>query len=327
MTLEVEKSKTYRFESEKFLTPAGQRSDHQYILNFSEVEKGTNVITSNNKNSCLAGELKIGGYFASVCDIGNRYKDYKKKGAAFNEDALLKIEIPDITYIAVADGIGGHPAGQIASHAFLDYMGKSLIHGSKPDEAFFDGAKGLISTHLACRRNKHYKGEDTSNMGLCFAMAEIIHIEDKTLARFFHCGDSKAMVIKKDCIIETRDHSAINYHMDTGLLIPGEIVPLELNGAVSSFISLNKGSFASEAFNVETGEFFLVEKDDLIIVGSDGLFDNVWLNEIKQIQSEASNFPEQRQIEIASRIYMTAEDKINRCAGKIDNISLAVFEL
>ena len=50
-----------------------------------------------------------------------------------NEDSVIIIKNSDDSILmAVADGMGGHRAGEVASSIAITYLGLSLIHISEP---------------------------------------------------------------------------------------------------------------------------------------------------------------------------------------------------
>ena len=61
--------------------------------------------------------------FGRVCDIGKRDN---------NEDGILTLEMyADIGFFAVADGLGGHSYGELASKCVLDKAERNLIVGGE----------------------------------------------------------------------------------------------------------------------------------------------------------------------------------------------------
>ncbi len=100
-----------------------------------------------------------------------------------NEDAVLVERLPDgRELIAVADGMGGHQAGAVASQLALRSMREALVDGGTLREAFM---KANETVHGAARRNPEWEGMGTTLVALLRSGAhyELANVGDSRVYR------------------------------------------------------------------------------------------------------------------------------------------------
>ena len=147
-----------------------------------------------------------------VTDIGRVRK--------INEDSSIAHGNGDFPYILVADGMGGHEAGEVASQMAVDiienHLSAKLENGmsySETEEAVrqaFIAANGIICTYA----QNHYKV-----MGMGTTATLVMLYDDNIIMA--HVGDSRAYEINKNEIRQiTRDHSYVQELVDRGELTP-----------------------------------------------------------------------------------------------------------
>jgi serine/threonine protein phosphatase PrpC len=142
---------------------------------------------------------------------------YSDRGMARegNEDSF--VVAPEIGFFAVADGMGGHNAGEVASRMAIDvlrdYLERSASGGSKPGNGknpdYSDAANRLAS---GIRHANRVIYESTRNnpawrdMGTTIVAALL---NDNRLS-IAHVGDSRAYLLRGGGIIAlTEDHSLV----------------------------------------------------------------------------------------------------------------------
>lgn len=152
--------------------------------------------------------------YGLVSDVGKIRK--------INEDSCYICEDGVCPYIMVADGMGGHQAGEVASMMAVDIIGnhlaKYLHEGLEYVEAAeivrraFIDANSIIYDYA----NTHYK---VMGMGTTTTFSMIY--DDKLITA--HVGDSRAYAIDGYSIRQiTRDHSYVQELVEMGRLSPGE---------------------------------------------------------------------------------------------------------
>lgn len=137
-----------------------------------------------------------------ISDIGN-YRD-------INEDYLSYAEQNDGKLYVIADGMGGHNAGEIASKLAVD----TLINGFKND--FVDDEDTIRSLIVAANYevyNLSQSKEDYNGMGTTVT-ACILRKNDITIG---NVGDSSLYIIKNKIIKKvTKDNSYVQELLDKG---------------------------------------------------------------------------------------------------------------
>jgi len=130
---------------------------------------------------------------------------------ALNEDSLCVST--DIGLFAVADGMGGHRAGEVASGMTLQLLerelGKRLKEGEKPENALIDSIKEANRTIFELSgQNPEYTGMGTT-VTACLKQGEEIFVAQ--------VGDSRAYLLRDDEIIRlTEDHSLVQELVKNG---------------------------------------------------------------------------------------------------------------
>jgi serine/threonine protein phosphatase PrpC len=174
-----------------------------------------------------------------------------------NEDSIL-VET-DRGLWAVADGMGGHEAGEVASAMVVEAL-RGLPSTRDLDELAASAEDALSTTnreliHLA-RSNGSDKTIGTTVVGLAMADGQF---------RCFWSGDSRGYRLRDGMISRvTRDHSLVQQLVDSGIIKEEEA---ELHES-SSVITRAVGVAEQFAIDVVSGE---VQEGDLFLLASDGL--------------------------------------------------------
>ena len=174
-----------------------------------------------------------------------------------NEDSYC-LPQPGERFCAVADGMGGHNAGEVASamavETFADCMrasskmNASAIHNAviRANEAVFEEAK----------RDDRKSGMGTTFTALC-REGETAHIA--------HVGDSRAYLIRNGAIMRvTMDHTLVEEMVMQGLITPGEAK----NHPKRNYITRALGTGRSIEVDLIQLE---IRPDDVYLLCSDGL--------------------------------------------------------
>lgn len=141
--------------------------------------------------------------WAQVTDTGLSRK--------INEDNLLVS--PEIGLLAVADGMGGHRGGEVASGLALKTLKRELDRrlkkGESPEKALLDAVRRAnFSVYERSGENKELKGMGTT-ITACLKRAD-----DLLTA---HVGDSRAYLLRRDSIRQlTQDHSLVQEMLRNG---------------------------------------------------------------------------------------------------------------
>lgn len=119
-----------------------------------------------------------------------------------NEDALLAR--PERGVLAVADGLGGHPAGDVASMVAITSLDEAPLTAQSSEQ---DLRSAVAAAHQAVLAAAEEPGR--AGMGTTLVLAVV----GEGSARIVHVGDSRAYLLHPDGPVEalTRDHGMHGY--------------------------------------------------------------------------------------------------------------------
>ncbi len=174
-----------------------------------------------------------------------------------NEDSFLCIE-PHI--YAVADGMGGHAAGEIASRMMIDTV-KSKLEYANPDNCTEDCLRNVVLDANQAIMRSSAENADYNGMGTTVSLF-YVHYGYATWA---HVGDSRIYLLRHGGISQlTSDHSLVNE-----LLQNQKITSQEAENYPHKNI-LTRAVGVSPNLMVDTGWCDILA-DDKFLVCSDGL--------------------------------------------------------
>jgi PPM family protein phosphatase len=212
-----------------------------------------------------------------------------------NEDSIL---VNHPLYV-VADGMGGHRGGQVASQVALETMEELATEGP-----------GSLADHVR-RANRavwdrSVEDERLSGMGTTLTAARI----DGASALIAHVGDSRAYLLRDGMLRQlTTDHTLVDRMVKSG-----EITEAEAEVHPHKNV-LTRALGTDEQVEVDEDSLALLDGDRVLLC-SDGLTGMVTEEQIQAIL-ENSEHPQQA----ADRLVKAA----NR-AGGIDNITVVVID-
>ncbi len=220
-----------------------------------------------------------------------------------NEDAYLLGEGKDETLFAVADGIGGFEAGEVASRIAVEAL-RELEPGA-PFEAAIGEANRRI---LAVGRGD----ERLSGMGTTIVALRFGGTQERPVAEVAHVGDSRAYLLRGGTMRPlTEDHSLVAELVRSGDLTRDQAAEHPQKNLITRALG------ADEEVDVDTA-VLPVEAGDRILLCSDGLSDMVPEARISEILAESPDDPE---IPVR-RLLSAALD-----AGGADNVTVVVVDL
>jgi serine/threonine protein phosphatase PrpC len=240
----------------------------------------------------VSGETRA-GRMSALSDTGRRRLQ--------NEDAY----VCDPPLFAVADGMGGHHAGEVASRlaaAALEDREHGL-HGEAAVAELIDAANERIY---------HAALADPSAAGMGTTVtAALVDDRDGTIA-IGHVGDSRAYLVRDGTLEQlTSDHSLVAELLRSGRLTEEEAQRHPQRSVIT------RAAGTEPTVEVDTATFE-TRPGDLYVLCSDGLTTMIDDRQILEIvQSEAGD-PER----VADALVAAA----NRAGGE-DNITVVVFEI
>lgn len=227
-----------------------------------------------------------------------------------NEDSIVLFKPKhDVVVGVVADGLGGHSAGEIASQETIQIVENKLnsLSGGLSIQAKID----YLTESIEKSNEKIYDlAKDNGKLqGMgCTVVAVIAEAHELVIA---HVGDSRAYLLHKGGLYQlTEDHSFVNVLKKHGQITAEEAKHHPKRNMVVRAVG------TSESVEVDLIDTPWAEGDVLMLC-SDGLTDMVDDREIGIILSSTTMGIEEK----ADRLVDMALD-----AGGVDNISLILLE-
>lgn len=219
-----------------------------------------------------------------------------------NEDNYLVLDKNELHIIAVADGMGGHKAGDVASSTAIkiikeyEFDSNNLVTGIRE-------CINIINNKIIekSNNNSEYRGMGTTlTLGV---------IKDNHLL-VGHIGDSRAYIYHNKSLEQvTTDHSYV-----ADLLQKGAITKEEAKNHPKKNLLL-RALGLEEEIKLDIIECELVT-DDIVLLCSDGLTNMNTNEQIKEVLSKDLKLQEQAEL---------LSDKAN-AAGGYDNITAVLYQ-
>ena len=210
--------------------------------------------------------------FGFKSDVGKRREK--------NQDSFFVM--PDIGLFLIADGVGGHRSGEIASRlAMIDFAKyvkeKPIAEGAGQDELkeYFSQIFKDINRHI-----RELAGDETKR-GMATTLV-MLYIKDNH-AFVINVGDSRVYLIRENKISQiTEDHSFVN-----GLVKKG-IISAEQARNHPDRNMITRAMGAEEEIQPDY-YVFDIYSDDIILMCTDGLYSEVDDENICRIASDSGS--------------------------------------
>jgi len=219
---------------------------------------------------------------------------------AGNEDAILV----GSNLFAVADGMGGHRGGEVASAAALEPLRALDGRSFASPEAAMDALTEAVVTANATVARRSQVEPDLAGMGTTLTAVLV----DGRDAHLVHVGDSRAYLARGDRFVQlTDDHTLVQALIDQGRITRDQVATHPHRSVITRAVGV--------AADVEVDGLHLTLRDgDRIILCSDGLSGVVDDETIaRTLHAHGPEETPERLIEIAN------------AAGGPDNITVLVI--
>jgi serine/threonine protein phosphatase PrpC len=202
-----------------------------------------------------------------------------------NEDSHLADE--GLGLFVVADGMGGHACGEVASALALRSFRDFVQERSELVWGFRDGSPSVPAMmvrrliedalHAACREVWHKAQEEPSMRGMGTTLVALLVAGERSFV--VHVGDSRAYLVRSGAAVQlTRDHSVLNE-----LIRTGEIEEASVAAAYAPFRNaLSRAVGVCEDVEVDSCEVETLP-GDVFVVASDGLTQYLKPGELDQL--------------------------------------------
>ena len=226
---------------------------------------------------------------------GGREKNEDRMGYSYTRESALFV---------LADGMGGHPKGEVAAQIAIQAVSAMFQHQARPAlknvPEFLSAA--LLAAHHQILRYSNDKGMlDTPRTTLVVAVVQ------DGCAHWIHCGDSRLYLVRDgELLMRTRDHS---YQELRNAAIPG----LERVNRNVLFSCL--GSPTKPLFDIAGP--VLLEQGDRMLLCSDGLWgtlDDALI--ARQLARQA----------VSQAVPDLVEDALRKAGDTSDNVTVVAME-
>ena len=226
-----------------------------------------------------------------------------------NEDSCFAD--PEVRLFLVADGMGGHQGGELASAIVVEdlpVMIETQLYKLKVGTP--KTIHKLLRKAIARQsRQVHLEGTSETGYRNMGATLVIVHIR-RGRCFIANIGDSRAYRLRKGRLAQlSRDHSVIAELIENGNLHPDDAEYHYAQGQITRYIGMEEKAHS----HVRS---FLLQKNDRLLLCTDGLTDMVDDRLIKQILT-ANTEPQSACDELIKRA---------NGAGGYDNITVAVID-
>ena len=197
-----------------------------------------------------------------------------------NEDALLHDRERQI--FAVADGVGGAEAGEVASQTAIEVLDEAFRHQT-------DGADIEDLMELAIQRANasiHQMAQEHAKFSMMATTIVALHLKGN-VATFGHVGDSRLYRLTPDGQLhrETEDHSIVEEEVRAGRMTPEQAANHPSKNVISRALGAEPGvEVDMKTMEVEDGTEFLL--------CTDGITRHITDNELRQLMVVSDSLDE-----------------------------------
>jgi PPM family protein phosphatase len=213
--------------------------------------------------------------YQAVTDVGR-----KRKG---NEDSMFLN--PDQRLFVVADGMGGHAAGEVASKVAVDSINEFVCLTGGDEEITwpfgldenisYDGNRLKTAIRHANRKVLEATKERTEYEGMATTVAAVL--VDGDMANIGHVGDSRIYLFSGDALsLLTSDHSWVNEQIQSGVISADQARSHPLRNVVTRAL----GGKTDLAVDMQVRK---MKPGEVLLLCSDGLTTMVPDEEIEQV--------------------------------------------
>jgi protein phosphatase len=194
-----------------------------------------------------------------------------------NEDSYL--EMPQIGIFAVADGVGGSEAGEVASQMAVEILGEAFTNRTAGSDAEMVMRIALERANSAI----HQMSNDLSQLSKMATTIAALHL-DGNVATIGHAGDSRIYRSKPDgsLIRETEDHSMVADEVRAGRMTEEQAE----NHPGKNIINRALGAEPTVDIELKT---IMVDAGSSFLLCSDGITRHIPDAEIREMLASGEN--------------------------------------
>lgn len=232
-----------------------------------------------------------------ITDIGQKRSN--------NQDFINKFDNKKgITLIVLADGMGYHRAGNIASEMTVTDLGKEWVQTELTELSQI--RDWLLETIETENKRVYQMGQTEDYKGMGTTVEAVVLIDNNAI--YAHVGDSRIGLVKDgEYKLLTSDHSLVNELVKAGQITEDEASSHPQKNIITQ--SIGQSSPVEPDLGIK-----VLENDDYLVINSDGLTNMVSNAEIAEIVSRDLSLDEKNQELI----------NLANLRGGLDNITIAL---
>lgn len=229
-----------------------------------------------------------------------------------NEDGYwVRMDTQPYKFIVVADGMGGHLAGEVASQLTLQVISRELLNNlpEREYEDIADFQEWVIEAILAANREVYEESvrhSGYSGMGTTVVVA-IISESSIFLA---YIGDSRGYLLRNGDLRQlTEDHSLVQELYKSGQLTEAETHSHPQRNIITRAIGTEESVIVDSVYSDW-------HEGDVLMICSDGLSDLLLSSEIEQLLNAPTPLQERVDLLVEQALYKGGNDNITVVAVK-----------
>lgn len=197
---------------------------------------------------------------------------------SYNEDTF--VDRPDLGLWAVADGAGGHEAGEVASGMIRDAL-VAIPRNLGAGQLLAEARTRLLSVHNALQEEAEQRGP-----GVMMASTVVVLMVRDSFFAVLWAGDSRVYLLRDGDLSQlTRDHSLVQDMVDNGEISLDQAEAHPHANVITRAVGAGEGDLALEKV---TG---LIQPGDRFLLCSDGLSKTLSNDEIARLLSVPDGVP------------------------------------
>lgn len=228
----------------------------------------------------------------------------RKGGRENNEDRMGYCYTRDAVLFVLADGMGGHPEGEVAAQLALQTASSVFQQEAKPT---VHDPHRFLTTALMAAHHQIIKYASDKGMLDSPRTTIVLCLVQNGQASWVHCGDSRMYLLRKgELLSRTRDHS-YSEQLGTG------VMPLPTMNRNVLMTCL--GSYAKPLYDL--GGPFTLSPGDRIMLCSDGLWGSLRDDSIVKLGCEG---------QVSEAVPNLVEEALRIAGAKSDNVTVVGME-
>ena len=232
------------------------------------------------------------------------FKSDKGLRRSNNEDACFVL-LPDKVYV-VADGVGGGNAGEIASRTAVNVIANYVVEHPIADMTNKYAIVNYLQSCLDEANSKIFRMANTYEENTGMATTAVIVYAAAGKVYITNVGDSRVYLYRGGQLVQlTEDHTYVNTLVKAGILSKEQAEVDERKNVITKALG---------AESTVEPDFFQIEMmtDDIFLICTDGLYDEVENPEIIQVLSKNQSM---------SDVCIELINRANKNGGR-DNITI-----